>query len=83
MPKLRVLSGDEVCKILASHGFIRGRQKGSHVVMQRVIVTKDESGANMQQTITVIVPLHDELKRGTLASIIRQSALSRELFEAK
>jgi len=32
-------------------------------------------------TLTVPVPLHKELKPGTLQSIIRQSNLGRELFE--
>jgi predicted RNA binding protein YcfA (HicA-like mRNA interferase family) len=32
-------------------------------------------------TITVPVPLHTELRLGTLASIIRQSGLARALFE--
>ena len=32
-------------------------------------------------TITVPVPLHDEIRVGTLQSIIRQSKLPRELFE--
>ena len=32
-------------------------------------------------TITVPVPLHDSVKRGTLFSIIRQSELSKSLFE--
>jgi predicted RNA binding protein YcfA (HicA-like mRNA interferase family) len=32
-------------------------------------------------TITVPVPLHDELAIGTLASIVRQSGLARTLFE--
>jgi len=32
-------------------------------------------------TITVPVPDHGELRTGTLASIIRQSKLHRELFE--
>jgi predicted RNA binding protein YcfA (HicA-like mRNA interferase family) len=32
-------------------------------------------------TITVVVPLHDELKAGTLSSIVRQSGLPRALFE--
>jgi predicted RNA binding protein YcfA (HicA-like mRNA interferase family) len=32
-------------------------------------------------TITVPVPLHKELKPGTLGSIIRQSRLDRCLFE--
>jgi len=32
-------------------------------------------------TITVPVPEHHELRRGTLLSIIRQSQLQRALFE--
>lgn len=32
-------------------------------------------------TLTVPVPLHDEIRIGTLQSIIRQSGLPRELFE--
>ena len=35
MPKLRVLSGREVCKILSEHGFEKVRQKGSHIIMQK------------------------------------------------
>jgi len=34
-------------------------------------------------TITVPVPLHDPIRRGTLMSIIRQSELSRRLFETE
>lgn len=32
-------------------------------------------------TITVPVPLHREIRRGTLLSIIRQSGLPRAVFE--
>ena len=32
-------------------------------------------------TVTVPVPLHDPVRRGTLASMIRQSELDRRLFE--
>jgi predicted RNA binding protein YcfA (HicA-like mRNA interferase family) len=35
MPKLRVLSASEVCKILQKHGFVRVRQTGSHIIMRR------------------------------------------------
>ena len=73
MSKLRVLSGKEVCGILEKHGFVNVRQKGSHVIMQRKL-----EGT----TITVPVPNHSEIKIGTLLSIIRQSRLSREVFEA-
>jgi len=70
--KLKILSGQEVCKILKANGFMNIRQKGSHIAMQKKV---DNS------TITVIVPDHKELKAGTLLSIIRQSQLNRSLFE--
>jgi predicted RNA binding protein YcfA (HicA-like mRNA interferase family) len=57
---------------LTQHGFQEVRQRGSHVVMQK----RSESA-----TVTVPVPLHDEIRIGTLQSIIRQSGLPRELFE--
>jgi len=73
MPKLRVLSGREVCKILADQGFEEVRRKGSHIIMQ-----KKEGDT----TVTVPVPDHGELRTGTLSGIIRQSGLPRSLFEA-
>ncbi len=73
MGKLRVLSGREVCRILARNGFTEVRRRGSHVVMQK---GTDDS------TITVPVPDHAELRAGTLKAIIRQSHLPRSLFEA-
>ncbi len=72
MGKLRVLSGGEVCQILAAHGFVRVGQRGSHIIMQ----LKTEA-----TTITVPVPNYTEVKIGTLQSIIRQSKLPRHLFE--
>jgi len=71
--KLRVLSGKDVCAILAKHGFVEVRKHGSHIVMQR----RTASG-----TVTVPVPDHDELRIGTLQSIIRQSGLPRSEFES-
>ena len=73
MGKLQILSGKDVCRILAKHGFVEVRRRGSHVIMQR---KADNS------TITVPVPDHKELKIGTLQSIIRQSGLLRNEFEA-
>lgn len=72
MGKLRVLSGAEACRILEENGFIAVRQRGSHQVMQR------RTGS---VTVTVPVPMHPELRIGTLASIVRQSELPRVLFE--
>ena len=72
MGKLRVLSAKQVCQILTEQGFIQVRQRGSHIIMQKKI---DDS------TITIPVPNYSEIKIGTLQSIIRQSNLSRSLFE--
>lgn len=66
-----MLSGQKVCRILESHGFKQVRQRGSHIVMQRV----DGGGST-----TVPVPDHDELRIGTLRSIIRQSGLEMDAF---
>jgi predicted RNA binding protein YcfA (HicA-like mRNA interferase family) len=71
--KLRVLSGKDVCAILARHGFAQLRQRGSHIIMQRAV----EGG-----TTTVPVPDHQEIRIGTLRSIIRQSCVPRAEFEA-
>ncbi|MXV87294.1 MAG: type II toxin-antitoxin system HicA family toxin [Acidimicrobiales bacterium] len=72
MGRLRVLSGQEACRILAAHGFVRVRRRGSHVAMQKL-------GAD--GSVTVPVPMHKELRTGTLLSIIRQSGVSRSEFE--
>jgi predicted RNA binding protein YcfA (HicA-like mRNA interferase family) len=70
--KLKILSGKEVCRILAANGFAQVRQKGSHIIMQK------KAG---HSTITVPVPNHSEIKIGTLQSIIRQSEIAKEAFE--
>ena len=72
MGKLKTLSGTEVCRILEAHGFEKVRQRGSHVVMQK---------RTSESTVTVPVPDHKEIRRGTLMSIIRQSGVQRSEFE--
>jgi predicted RNA binding protein YcfA (HicA-like mRNA interferase family) len=62
-----------MCALLQAHGFEKVRQKGSHCIMQK---------RDALTTITVPVPMHKDLKPGTLSSIIRQSRLPRELFDA-
>ena len=72
MGRLRVFSGKDLCRLLTQHGFQQIRQRGSHVVMQK---------RTAESTVTVPVPMHDEVRIGTLQSIIRQSGLARALFE--
>jgi len=69
--KLLRLSGREVVKILAKHGFQAARQKGSHLIL----VKESESGKK-----AVVVPNHAEIDKGTLLEILRQSGLTRQEF---
>ncbi len=71
MPKLGVFSGNEVCRILEAEGFQIVRQRGSHIIMQKLT----PSGAT-----TVPVQNHRVVRTGTLLSIIRQSGVAREQF---
>lgn len=60
MPKLPHVSGAEIQRALERLGFQKARQSGSHVVMKR-----DTKGC--------VVPLHDEVKIGTFAGLLRQA----------
>ena len=71
MPRLRVLSVNQVCKILDKHGFVKVRQTGSHIIMRRELSDRG---------ITVPVPNDSEIARGTLKSIINQSELPQSEF---
>lgn len=72
MPKLGHFSGNEICRVLEQHGFQMIRQRGSHAVMQ-----KRDGNA----TVTVPVPMHREVRIGTLLSIIRQSGVPKSAFD--
>jgi predicted RNA binding protein YcfA (HicA-like mRNA interferase family) len=67
MPKLPVISGQEMIKALERLGFTQVRQRGSHVVLRR-------------GTTGCVIPIHAELKRGTQMGIIRQAGLTAEEF---
>ena len=71
MQKLPPLSGRQVVKALSKAGFEVVGRKGSHVRLKKKTTTK---------TYIVIVPMHPEIKKGTLKSIIRQSGLSPQEF---
>jgi len=72
MPPRKRFSGAEICRLLESQGFVEVRQKGSHRILQLRMG---------DTTRSVPVPMHKDLKPGTLASIIRQSGLDRSHFE--
>lgn len=67
MPKLPHVSGAEIQRALERLGFQKVRQSGSHVVLKR-----DSKGC--------VVPVHGEVKIGTLAGLLRQAEVSAEEF---
>jgi len=68
MPKLPIISGYELIKFLRRKGLVSIRQRGSHVLL------KSSDGRR------VIVPLHEELDRGTLLAILAEAKISRKDF---
>lgn len=62
-----VVSGPQVVRALEKDGFQVAGTKGSHCKLRHDSPTR-----------TVIVPLHDELRTGTLASICRQAGITAE-----
>lgn len=68
MPKLPQVSGAEVVRALERLGFAKVRQSGSHVIMRR-----EPKGC--------VVPMHNAIKAGTLAGVLRQADVSQEEFK--
>lgn len=66
-PRQPVVSGESLIKALGKDGWTVVRQRGSHVRLKK-------SGRRM----ALVVPLHRELKRGTLAGILRDADLRAE-----
>jgi len=53
-----------MAKILSKIGFVHERTKGSHAILNKQDPIKGK--------ITIPVPLHQELAKGTLKSVMRQ-----------
>ncbi|MGH7551447.1 MAG: type II toxin-antitoxin system HicA family toxin [Longimicrobiales bacterium] len=68
MPPLPVLSAREIVAVFERFGW-RTARSGNHVVMTR-------EGSN----VTLSIPNHREVARGTLRSLIRSANLSVEEF---
>lgn len=77
MPKLPRISGSDVVKVLERLNFIQVRQTGSHAVLKKPIL--DEDGAKVGE-IVCVVPLHRELKIGTLSGVLRLAQVTPEEF---
>jgi predicted RNA binding protein YcfA (HicA-like mRNA interferase family) len=65
------MSGREVVRVFESLGWNAVRQTGSHIIM-----VEDE------ELVTLSVPDHREVAKGTLRSLIRTAGLTVEEFVA-
>jgi len=72
LPKLRAVSGGVAIKILCNRfGFAVSGQSGSHVRLSKFTA---------QGKIGTVVPMHDELKLGTLKNILKLARVDPEEF---
>jgi len=68
--KYPLLPPKDIIKVLTRLGFQKISQKGSHVKYVK----------NGKPTLTVIIPNHSEVARGTLKSILEQANVTLEDF---
>ncbi len=69
MPKLPVLSGRETVQVFERLGWEVVRQRGSHIILVK-------KGYN----VTLSVPDHKEIAKGTLRKLLSLSGISVEEF---
>ena len=67
----KTFSGKEIVKAFRRIGFVVDHQRGSHIFMH-----------NLEKNISVIIPLHKEIKKGTLNNILKKVDINlKELKE--
>jgi predicted RNA binding protein YcfA (HicA-like mRNA interferase family) len=67
--KLPLLSGKEICKALAKIGYLKVRQRGSHIRLK----------CPGRKSATVLI-IYKEVSRGLLRKILRDAEISEEEF---
>ncbi len=70
MKKIPILSYKRVIKALTKLGFTPRRQTGSHIILT----------IDSPKYLAVSVPMHKELKRGTLHAILDQAGIDPDKF---
>ena len=71
MRRLRKVTGQEAIRALQRLGFEKVRPRGSHVILKK----ETSKGA-----VGCVIPLHRELKVGTLRGILRQAKVTPDEF---
>ena len=74
MARMRTWTFAEFIKLLEQHGFVLDRQRGS------ARIYKGEVGGQVRLVSVHVHRGSDDIKRGTLQSMIRQSGLPKKLF---
>ena len=71
MASLPALSGQEVVRVFKLFGWSVARQRGSHIIMVKA-----------GEIVTLSIPNHREVAKGTLRSLIRSANLTVDEFVA-
>ncbi|MCL2698832.1 MAG: type II toxin-antitoxin system HicA family toxin [Defluviitaleaceae bacterium] len=73
--KYPVLKPSEIISALEKLGFVYKSQKGSHAKYVKILTDMPSK--------TAIIPMHKEVAKGTLQSILEQAGLSLDEFLGK
>jgi predicted RNA binding protein YcfA (HicA-like mRNA interferase family) len=71
MPALPVVSGQQAVRAFEKAGWVKDRQRGSHVILIKP-----------GHAVSLSVPQHRELAPGTLRALIRAAEMSVDEFAA-
>jgi len=69
--KLPVVSGEKAIKAFLNAGFVKVRQRGSHLRLEKI---------EGNDIIRLTVPLHNPMKKGTLSRLIKDAGLTIDEF---
>ena len=69
--KLPVISGEKAIKAFINAGFVKVRQRGSHVRLEKI---------EGNDIIKLTVPLHNPMKKGTISRLIKNAGLTIDEF---
>lgn len=69
--KLPVISGEKAIKAFLNAGFVKVRQRGSHVRLEKI---------EGDDIIKLTVPLHNPMKKGTISRLIKDAGLTIDEF---
>jgi predicted RNA binding protein YcfA (HicA-like mRNA interferase family) len=71
MTKVPVLNYEKVVRALQRDGWVVVRQRGSHIRLQK---------HTRKDTLKLIVPAHQSIKRSTLSHILKQAQLTVDKY---